>query len=473
VRRVCAERDVGRRARKKKIQFVTSKPVAKNMAPNRRGIAVILGERRVMPFACVTPVLLNESDNERDGLLAQWCLGLGDNADALCEGDSGEGAGGHRSGVEMHLLPSLLERQISAVKRMHDWHAAVESESGLPLSRRGPRIVRIDKQVVFGGHMKMCSRGLQLESHSNFVTARSRSGFVHGCWVYEVVVHTGGHIHVGWVTSQCHLSEITGVGDTPQSVAFDGQRALKWNRKEVATYGKPWVPGDVVGCCINLEMGEASFYLNGESLGVAYSNLRRGQGLVYYPAVSLAHAERCTLNFGALPFEYDYFLDPPSLAQSAGAELEASSVDERVQSSRYSALEIRPSPGDRACAQYLATCLSRVCRLTANPALDRQADPHELLGLCDKLLSWPADADPLCFGSDVKCRGGKNSHGRDKGCGSRGKVWAENYGPGSWSVLAASSRRRAVFCACAAARPVPGVRGAGAYAREHSPRLPR
>jgi len=76
---------------------------------------------------------------------------------------------------------------------------------------------------------------------------------------------------------------------------------------------------------------------------------------VYYPAVSFAHAERCTLtdDFGALPFEYDYFLDPPTPAAPAGAELEASKVDERVQGSRNSALEIRPA----------------------------QIDPHELLSI--------------------------------------------------------------------------------------------
>jgi len=43
-----------------------------------------------------------------------------------------------------------------------------------------------------------------------------------GCWMYEVTINSGGLMQVGWATSHCHLSELTGVGDTPLSVAFDG-----------------------------------------------------------------------------------------------------------------------------------------------------------------------------------------------------------------------------------------------------------
>jgi hypothetical protein len=78
--------------------------------------------------------------------------------------------------------------------------------------------------LTASGYTQMCSLGLQLESHSDFVTVRSRSGVTSGCWVYEVKIQSAGLQQVGWVTSHCHLSEFSGVGDTPMSVAFDGER---------------------------------------------------------------------------------------------------------------------------------------------------------------------------------------------------------------------------------------------------------
>ena len=45
-------------------------------------------------------------------------------------------------------------------------------------------------------------------------------------------------------------------------------------------------------------------FRNGRPLGVAVSNLEVGPGIVYFPAVSLAHGEKLTTNFGAAPFRY-------------------------------------------------------------------------------------------------------------------------------------------------------------------------
>jgi len=40
----------------------------------------------------------------------------------------------------------------------------------------------------------------------------------------------------------------------------------------------PWLPaGDVIGCCLDLDAGEMSFYRNGVSMGVAYSGIRKLQ----------------------------------------------------------------------------------------------------------------------------------------------------------------------------------------------------
>lgn len=57
--------------------------------------------------------------------------------------------------------------------------------------------------------------------------------------------------------------------------------------------------GDVIGCCIDLDAGEISFYRNGTPLGVAYRGVRL---LGYFPAASLSYAERSEFNFGSRPF---------------------------------------------------------------------------------------------------------------------------------------------------------------------------
>ena len=39
-------------------------------------------------------------------------------------------------------------------------------------------------------------------------------------------------------------------------------------------------------------------------MGVAYTDVPRGAGIAYFPAVSLSYCESCQLNFGATPFLY-------------------------------------------------------------------------------------------------------------------------------------------------------------------------
>ena len=71
--------------------------------------------------------------------------------------------------------------------------------------------------------------------------------------------------------------------------AYDGDRAPsqgKWgNGKDGRpwSYGKPWKVGDVVGFACDLDLESSSknitFYLNGESMGIAFSNIDFDSGL--------------------------------------------------------------------------------------------------------------------------------------------------------------------------------------------------
>lgn len=123
----------------------------------------------------------------------------------------------------------------------------------------------------------------------------------------------------------------------------------KWNVKPQA-YGKPWVAGDVIGCSIDLDTGAITFYRNGESLGVAYDKVRTMQThLAYFPAVSLSHAERCQLNFGARPFAYP------------------------VQG--YQPLHAAPSQQQQRVASYYCECLSRLSGIALNGPATSAAPP--------------------------------------------------------------------------------------------------
>ena len=51
--------------------------------------------------------------------------------------------------------------------------------------------------------------------------------------MYEVTLGTGGIMQLGWATHACQFSNEEGVGDSPDSYAFDGKRVRKWNIRSV------------------------------------------------------------------------------------------------------------------------------------------------------------------------------------------------------------------------------------------------
>ena len=66
-------------------------------------------------------------------------------------------------------------------------------------------------------------------------------------------------MQVGWATQHCKFYTESGVGDSPDSYAFDGNRLRTWN-VSTKTYGEMWLSGDIIGCTIHLQKGEIEFY---------------------------------------------------------------------------------------------------------------------------------------------------------------------------------------------------------------------
>eukprot|EP00250_Pteridium_aquilinum_P015144 c22406_g1_i1 orf=516-4535(+) len=163
--------------------------------------------------------------------------------------------------------------------------------------------VAVDKQSAVGD-LKFMQGGLVLESQAAFSSVRSNACISRGKWMYEVTLETAGIQQLGWATRSCKFTREEGVGDSTDSYAYDGRRVRKWS-VSWHSYGQPWVSGDVIGCCINLDKGEISFLRNGVSLGVAFTEVGNSDPkLPYYPAISLSQGERCDLNFGGRPFRY-------------------------------------------------------------------------------------------------------------------------------------------------------------------------
>ncbi|XP_043721494.1 E3 ubiquitin-protein ligase RKP-like [Telopea speciosissima] len=205
--------------------------------------------------------------------------------------------------IEATLIHSILKNDICKfrVKQEADLH----NREGICItdSGCGPHNIAIDDASICGG-IRFIKQPLIIESHAVFSSVRANACVWTGKWMYEIILETSGIQQLGWATLSCPFTEHKGVGDAEDSYAFDGRRVKKWN-KEAETYGQSWVVGDVIGCCIDLDHNEISFYRNGLPLGVAFDNVRKmAPGLGYYPAISLSQGERCVLNFGTHPFKY-------------------------------------------------------------------------------------------------------------------------------------------------------------------------
>ncbi|KAF7990939.1 hypothetical protein HCN44_000744 [Aphidius gifuensis] len=168
--------------------------------------------------------------------------------------------------------------------------------------RIGPKLVRFDVSTHHGLVIVTPDR-LSVNSQSNFSTLRANTGLYSGKWLYELQLGSKGVMQIGWGTSQCKFSQESGVGDTPNSYSYDGNRIRKWN---VSThkYGESWLSGDIIGCALDLDNGTIDFYRNGRNLGRAFDNISTGSGIAYFPTVSLAFTENLTANFGSTPLRY-------------------------------------------------------------------------------------------------------------------------------------------------------------------------
>ncbi|KAI7791397.1 putative E3 ubiquitin-protein ligase RNF123 [Triplophysa rosa] len=213
-------------------------------------------------------------------------------------GKHGPASATHRKTLTFQNLGAHLEKLLSEDNASDDGRDQVEG-------CLGPSTVVLDHSSGFEGLLFVDDDLLGVIGHSNFSSIRATTCVYKGKWVYEVLISSQGLMQIGWCTFNCRFNQEEGVGDTPDSYAYDGNRVRKWN-VTTTNYGKSWAAGDIVSCLIDLDEGTITFCLNGQSLGVAFSNIKTGPGIAYFPAISLSFKESVAFNFGSRPLRYPY-----------------------------------------------------------------------------------------------------------------------------------------------------------------------
>ncbi|XP_073793682.1 E3 ubiquitin-protein ligase RNF123 isoform X3 [Danio rerio] len=208
----------------------------------------------------------------------------------------GPASAAYRKTLTLQDLGAHLEKLLAEDNATEDGRDQTEGSLG-------PSTVVLDHSSGFEGLLFVDDDLLGVIGHSNFSSIRATTCVYKGKWVYEVLISSQGLMQIGWCTLNCRFNQEEGVGDTPDSYAYDGNRVRKWN-VTTTNYGKSWAAGDIVSCLIDLDEGTITFCLNGQSLGVAFSNIKTGPGVAYFPAISLSFKESVAFNFGSRPLRY-------------------------------------------------------------------------------------------------------------------------------------------------------------------------
>lgn len=109
------------------------------------------------------------------------------------------------------------------------------------LGRLGPIKTQIDQSSAHGecaiGSIEAKARemdgsealALDVEAISSFVSVRANTAVFRHCYFYEVTLLTDGLMQIGWCSLNTRFTNQNGVGDSPNSYAYDGYRVEKWN----------------------------------------------------------------------------------------------------------------------------------------------------------------------------------------------------------------------------------------------------
>ncbi|XP_071024256.1 ryanodine receptor 1-like isoform X2 [Oncorhynchus clarkii lewisi] len=129
-----------------------------------------------------------------------------------------------------------------------------------------------------------------------------------GKWYFEFEAVTVGDMRVGWARPSVRAD--TELGADELAYVFNGFKAQRWHVGN-EPFGRSWLPGDVVGCMIDLVEQNIFFTLNGEMLisdsgsEMAFKDIDTGDGFI--PVCSLGLSQVGRLNLGQNVSSLRYF----------------------------------------------------------------------------------------------------------------------------------------------------------------------
>ncbi|XP_041987057.1 RING finger and SPRY domain-containing protein 1-like [Aricia agestis] len=157
-------------------------------------------------------------------------------------------------------------------------------------------------------YLQIASDGLEARCDSySFESVRCTFQVDGGCWYYEVLIVTAGVMQIGWATKNSYFQndEGYGIGDDTFSISYDGCRRQVWYcaKPLSVTQMRAWVPGDILGCLIDVRRKEVVFSLNGQRISSCrqiFEATRTG----FFAAASFMAYQQCRFNFGADAFKF-------------------------------------------------------------------------------------------------------------------------------------------------------------------------
>uniref|UniRef100_A0A803VTY7 RING-type E3 ubiquitin transferase n=1 Tax=Ficedula albicollis TaxID=59894 RepID=A0A803VTY7_FICAL len=145
--------------------------------------------------------------------------------------DGSQPAAAYRKHLTFQNLQEHLERLLA------EENGSEDSRDQVAEGRLGPSTVVLDHTSGFEGLLLVDDDLLGVIGHSNFGSIRATTCVYKGKWIYEVLISSQGLMQIGWCTLNCRFNQEEGVGDTPDSYAYDGNRVRKWN-VTTTNYGK-------------------------------------------------------------------------------------------------------------------------------------------------------------------------------------------------------------------------------------------
>ena len=131
-------------------------------------------------------------------------------------------------------------------------------------------------------------------ANSNHSACRGTIGATSGKYYWEnKILSIGGGSGVGVMAANAKISDQ--LNSSP--ARFYLNNGTKISNASSSSYGASFVAGDIIGIALNLDAGEITFYKNGTSQGVAFTDLISSTTEHWLPAVKL-YNEAISTNFG-------------------------------------------------------------------------------------------------------------------------------------------------------------------------------